>query len=219
MSEFSPPEYHSTGFRCPYCHVYADQEWGHAGWEVWSDEDDSYIEVIRIDKTEVETSVCSHCKNATFWLAEKIIYPSTRTSPPANSDLPDNVKEVYEEAGSITNLSSRAACALLRLAIEMLLKHLGETGTINESIKNLVEKGLNQRIQRALDIVRVTGNNAVHPGTIEFNDSTNVLKLFDLINFIANDLITRPKEIDEMFNQLPEKDKERIERRDGQIGK
>ena len=215
MSEFSPPEYQSTGFHCPYCHAYADQKWEQAGWEAWDGGDDSYMEVICIDKTKVEVSICSHCNNATFWLAEKIIYPPARMSPLANSDLPDNVREVYEEAAAVASQSSRAACALLRLAIEMLLEHLGEEGPINAMIKNLVGKGLDKRIQQALDIVRVTGNNAVHPGEIEFNDSTNVSTLFELVNFIANDLITRPKEIDEMFNQLPEKDRKGIKIRDG----
>ena len=214
MSKFSPPEYHSTAFHCPYCHAYADQKWEHVGREVWSNTSDSYVELLHIDKKKVEASICSHCKNATFWLAEKIIYPPTRMSPPANSDLPDNVKEVYEEAAAIAKSSPRAACALLRLAIEMLLEHLGEEGSINAMIKNLVDKGLDKRIQQALDIVRVTGNNAVHPGEIEFNDSTNVSTLFELVNFIANDLITRPKEIDGMFNQLPETAREGIKKRD-----
>ena len=215
MSKFSPPEYHSTGFHCSYCHFYADQQWEQAGWQAWPDEADPYIEDIHIDEKQVEVSICSHCKNATFWLAEQIIYPPTRMSPPANSDLPDNVREVYEEATAIASQSPRAACALLRLAIEMLLKHLGEEGPINAMIKNLVDKGLDKRIQESLDIVRVTGNNAVHPGKIKFNDSTNVSRLFDLVNFIANELITRPKEIDEMFNQLPKTAREGIKKRDG----
>ena len=167
MSEYFPPQYGSKGFNCPYCNMFAYQTW-HKVTEESIDGDDVYREYILIEKMVVEVSLCSHCENATFWLDEKIIYPSTRMSPPANSDLPDNVQEVYKEAAAIANQSPRAACALLRLAIEMLLKHLGEAGTINEGIKNLVKKGLDERIQQALDIVRVTGNNAVHAGKIDF---------------------------------------------------
>ena len=164
---------------------------------------------------EVEVSFCSHCRHPTFWLGEKIIYPPTHTFPLANSDLPDNVQEVYKEAAAIANQSPRAASALLRLAIEMLLKDLGEAGTINEGIKNLVKKGLDERIQQALDIVRVTGNNAVHPGKIDFNDSTDVQTLFGLINLIADALITQPKQVAEMYNHLPEAARESIKKRDG----
>ena len=138
-------------------------------------------------------------------------------APPANSDLPDNVKEMYEEASAIAGLSARAACALLRVAIEMLLKdlgHLKENSNINDSIGELVGAGVDKRVQQALDVVRVTGNNAVHPGTIDFDDSTDVSSLFELINYIADTLITQPKKTSEMFDDLPEGDKKRIKRRD-----
>ena len=103
MSKFTPPEYHSTGFQCPYCDFYADQEWQTA----CCDDDDVYP--IRVKKIQVEVSLCSHCENATLWLAEKIIYPPTRMSPPPNSDLPDSVQEVYTTFGAIleTELCNR----------------------------------------------------------------------------------------------------------------
>ena len=214
MSEYIPPQYGSSGFHCLYCHVYAAQEW----WSITLYNEFSKISTtqpLSIDKMEVGVSRCVRCQKPTFWLGEKIIFPPIHTSPPANSDLPDNVQEIYKEAASISNRSPRAACALLRLAIEMLLKHLGEIGTINEGIKNLVKKGLDKRIQQALDIVRVTGNNAVHPGEIDFNDPTDVQTLFDLINLIADVLITQPKQVAEMYNQLPEAARESIKKRDG----
>ena len=159
-------------------------------------------------------SLCSHCKAPTLWIAEKICYPLTGMFPPANNDLPDNVKAVYDEASAIANQSPRAACALLRLAIELLLKELGETGSINDGIKNLVENGLNPMVQQSLDILRVTGNNAVHPGEIVFDDTTNVHTLFQLINIIADSMITQPKQIQKAYNNLPENARKAIEKRD-----
>ena len=138
VSEYYPPRYQSKQFHCPYCQVFASQDWG---FTFAYDEFDE-IEKIHIEKTHVEISICSHCDSGTFWLGEKIIYPPTRSAPPANSDLPDNVKQVYEEAAAIVDQSPRAACALLRFAVEMLMQHLGETGSINESIGNLVKRGL-----------------------------------------------------------------------------
>ena len=165
---------------------------------------------------DVETSICSHCGNPTFWLNEKIIYPPSRAAPPANSDLPDIVKKTYEEAASIASQSSRAASALLRLALQMLLEHLGTTGNLNTNIKNLVKAGLDPQIQQALDIVRVTGNHAVHPGEIVFDDTTNVQTLFDLVNIISETFITQQKRIQKLYDNLPEKDKKSIEDRDSQ---
>ena len=214
MTKYFPPQYHSTNFNCAYCHVYAAQNW----WNIIPyDKPRRHhrIQPVSILQKEVKVSVCSYCGNPTFWLPEKVIFPPMYAAPPANSDLPDNVQEVYKEAAAIANQSPRAASALLRLAIEMLLKDLGEAGTINEGIKNLVKKGLDEKIQKALDIVRVTGNNAVHPGKIDFNDSTDVQTLFGLINLIADALITQPKQIAEMYNQLPETAREGIKKRDG----
>ena len=218
-SEYSPPKYRSDGFNCPYCSAYAKQTW----WYIIPTEDKSCSHQIMkaisiIPNVYVEVSFCSRCQQPTFWLANpdmpKIMYPATRTSPPANDDLDDSIKKIYNEAADIANLSPRAACALLRLAIQMLLKQLGEKGdSINNDIKNLVAKGLNPQIQQALDIVRVTGNHAVHPGEIDFNDTTDVQTLFELINVIADTLITQPKRIDAMFNRLPENDLKAIEKR------
>lgn len=221
MSKYFPPKYRSTEFHCPYCHVCAMQQWvkpfnldsslvdPQEPLEQWM------LDPIMIDKAEVETSRCSRCDNSTLWLSEKIIYPQVHTSPPANDDLPTDVKEVYDEAATIANQSPRAACALLRLALEMLLKSLGETGSINDSIGNLVKKGLDERVQQSLDIVRVTGNEAVHPGVIDFSDETDVGMLFGLINVIAESLISQPKRIQNLYNNLPEKAREAIEKRDG----
>ena len=205
MSKYFPPIQGRSQFHCPYCHVYANQEW-----------EQLYDNVtICVDGERVTFSLCAKCQQPTFWIGEKIIYPHIGMFPPANEDLPDDVKEIYNEAASIANQSPRAASALLRLALQMLLEHLGRTGNLNTNIKNLVKKGLDLPIQQALDIVRVTGNNAVHPGEIVFDDTTDVQALFNLINVIAYVLITQPKQIQALYDQLPESFRKAVEERDG----
>ena len=207
MSKYYPPQYQVSSFQCLHCHVHAHQHW-----EDMADEEGG---LIYVDGKPVKLSLCAKCKGPTLWVAEKIVYPLIGMFPPANEDLPNSVKDIYNEAASIANQSPRAACALLRLAIEMLMEHLGETGSINESIGNLVKKGLNPQVQQSLDIVRVTGNNAVHPGEIDFEDTTDVQTLFNLINVIAGVLITQPKQIQTLYDQLPESSKKAVEKRDG----
>lgn len=228
MSEYYPPEFESDKFHCMHCKIYAHQRWsnmyvtGDHGHEVYHSISDNIefinaSEEVNIDDKPVKVSLCAKCERPTLWSAEEIIYPFIGAFPPVNEDLPNNVKEIYNEATCIANQSSRAACALLRLAVEMLLKHLGEireNDSISKGIENLVKKGLDSQIQQALDIVRVTGNHAVHPGGIVFDDTTDVQALFDLVNIIAEEFITRPKRIERMYDNLPKKDKERIKRRD-----
>ena len=217
MSKYHPPKHRSHTFTCPYCGVYARQSWTHISEYNKADTERKYTidSPISLEQGEVEISTCLHCEEKTFWLGENIIYPSPRTAPPANSDLPDDVKEVYDEAAVIADQSPRSACALLRLALQMLLEHQGKTGNLNTNIKNLVKEGIGQPIQQALDIVRVTGNHAVHPGKIIFDDTTDVQALFNLINMITVILITQPNQIQEHYDKLPEKDKEEIAKRDG----
>lgn len=146
-----------------------------------------------------------------------MIHPDSSQAPIPNTDLPEDIRRDYDEARSIINRSPRGAAALLRLCIQKLCAHLGEPGkNINQDIAELVKKGLSPRIQKSLDIVRVVGNDAVHPGEIDLRDDPDTaVNLAKLINFIADALITQPKQIDTLYDSLPEGKKEQIEKRDG----
>lgn len=134
-----------------------------------------------------------------------------------NPDLPEDVRLDFDEAGRILRLSPRGAAALLRLAIQKLCAFLGEKGKhIDIDIASLVKKGLDPRIQQALDVVRVIGNNAVHPGQVDLRDDVGTAeKLFDLVNIIADAMISQPKRIAEMFDGLPQDARDAIAKRDG----
>jgi hypothetical protein len=134
-------------------------------------------------------------------------------------DFPDDVKLDYDEARNIFGGSPRASAALLRLAIQKLCVHLGQKGkNLNDDIGELAKAGLPVKIQQALDIVRVTGNNAVHPGEIKIDDDPAIaLNLFYLVNVIVENMITQPRQIAEKFGALPDRAREQIARRDGQL--
>ena len=134
-----------------------------------------------------------------------------------NVDLPADIVRDFEEARSIINFSPRGAAALLRLSLQKLCAHLGEKGKkLDDDIASLVRKGLDARVQRALDIVPVIGNEAVHPGTIDLKDDRDTaLKLLGLVNLIVDQMISHPKNIQDMYDKLPEDKRAAIERRNG----
>ena len=219
MSAYYPVKYKEHLFNCPYCGVYTYQHWGTVSVESDYIRSELVFGHAKSDDNvtiqDIEVSCCNRCDHGFLWLKGKILYPHMFTASPCNEDLPDDVKKIYREAGAIAGQSPRAACALLRLAVEMLLKDLGETGNINDGIKNLVKKGLDPIVQQSFDIVRITGNNAVHAGKIEFDDATNVHDLFNLINVIAYIMITHPKRVQETYNKLPQDSRDAIAKRDG----
>jgi len=167
---------------------------------------------------DLSAAKCSHCKEYSLWIARKkqMIYPFSGTAPLPNPDLPEDIKNDYMEARGICELSPRGSAALLRLCIQKLCKHLGEPGRdINSDIQSLVKKGLNADIQKSLDIVRVIGNESVHPGTIDLRDDPDTARiLFVLVNIIANALITQPNMIAATYAIIPPNKQQGIANRD-----
>ncbi len=206
---YIPPSFEGTAYNCPHCGAYAKQDWN----KTYISPGAGFIEV----KT-VRFAFCTHCKNYTIWHNEKMNFPNTGNAPMPNPDLPPEIIEDYEEARNILHQSPRGAAALLRLAIQKLCKQLGEKGkNINDDIANLVKKGLSVKIQQALDVVRVVGNQAVHPGQIDLKDGIDTAtKLFDLVNIIADVMISQPKQIDSLYSSLPQSQKDAITKRDGE---
>jgi hypothetical protein len=55
----------------------------------------------------------------------------------------------------------------------------------------------------------------IHPGEIDLNDTPEIAaKLFQMINFIVEDRITRPAEINALYGGLPAEAREAIDKRD-----
>lgn len=161
-------------------------------------------------------SQCYNCKEIAIWVHDQLIYPSTKIEIQPNQDLPPHIKRLFEEAREIVASSPKGAAALLRLSIQYLCKELGESGkNIDNDIASLVAKGLDPLVQQALDVVRVIGNGAVHPGEIDLDDNRETaLQLFNLVNLICNQMISQPKQVKALYDKLPEKKLKGIEQRD-----
>ncbi len=210
-SQYVLPKLGLKAFNCPNCQVYTQQLWSYLQASRGKDGNG----IITKDKDFLVTK-CVKCEAITIWHGENIIYPHNSVVEPPNNDLPDDIKEDYNEAASISNFSPRAAAALLRLCIQKICIFLGESGKeLCRDIGCLVKKGLPSDVQKALDCVRVIGNEAVHPGTIDFKDDRGIAnKLFKLVNFIAQKMISEPKELEDLYNQIPKEKLEGIEKRD-----
>jgi hypothetical protein len=178
-------------------------------------------EIAGVEALNLSLSNCYACREFSVWKHEKLIYPPASPGDVANEDMPSDVRADYEEARTILNASPRGAAALLRLALQKLCAHLGEAGKdINKDIGQLVTKGLPVRIQQALDIVRVVGNESVHPGELDMRDDRDtVMSLLRLINVIIEDRITQPRQIAEMYKTLPPAKADGIAIRDANVPK
>lgn len=202
------PEIFKSSFHCPICGTFAHMKWfriGRSG--------------LTRPYAEAE---CSHCRECSFWRVEEtrqnggdinslqgtMLYPDNGIAPLPESDMPDDVKTDYEEAARVSTKSPRGAAALLRLGLQKLCKHLGKDGeNINSDIRSLSRDNvLPPMVIKVADTVRITGNNAVHPGKMSEEDFDHVAsKLFDLLNFIVKKAITEPKELEDLYQKVPEK--------------
>jgi len=235
------PSLGAASFSCPHCGALAHQSWlavwakpysvgakpkpsmiGLAGTNHASIDHRITSANIKNDAANVAVSnlflsTCFSCKNFCVWLANLLIYPTQKSDLQPHEDMPPDVRADFEEAAAIVDQSPRGAAALVRLAMQKLMVYLGEAGkNLNDDIASLVEKGLETSIQKALDVVRVIGNHAVHPGELNLkDDKATATALLNLVNIIVDRRIAAKKRIDEMFEKLPPGALEAIARRDG----
>lgn len=205
---YAAPEFGKEVFNCPHCGAYARMYW-------------RQLAASGIGHTLVHMSSCPDGHN-TYWISpDKIdgmmLYPSGTSAPMPSPDLPEVCEKDYMEARDIVDRSPRGTAALLRLVIQKLCKHLGLPGKkIDDDIKVLVrDKNLSEMVQQSLDAIRVIGNNAVHPGELSLeDDQETALTLFELINIIVDEMITKPNKAKALYDRLPQGAKDAIAKRD-----
>jgi len=199
--KFTIPEFKADAFNCPICDTYAHMEW-------------TALTTDNNERSFYHEAYCSKCKKPSLWRVTKstliqglfrqddiegeLIYPDNGGAPPPEDEMPEDVKVDYTEASRIFSKSPRGAAALLRLGLQKLCKHLGQKGkNIDADIRNLAKDNtLPPLVVKVADTVRITGNNAVHPGEMSDEDFDYVAsKMFGLLNFIVKKGISEPKEL------------------------
>ncbi|HFW6578099.1 TPA: DUF4145 domain-containing protein [Campylobacter jejuni] len=212
MNKYTKPCFKGAAFNCPHCGVYSRMEWD--GFY------NGYNRIKQVEGYSFSESTCYHCERSVIWYLKdespKIFFPREVAIPP-EENMPRNVKEIYEEASLVLSDSPRAACALLRLALQELMKYLKENiqiynglknRNINEDIEEIINIGnfyqdQKEMLEKAMNSVRLIGNKASHPSELDINDNPEIANtLFEMINFIVGEIITKPKEREERLNKL-----------------
>jgi len=180
-----------------------------------------YLEQQSMKINIVATNNNFDTKSRQINYVDKLIFPDDAPVdvPDCSIDMPKNVAPIYNEAASVIKLSPRSSVALLRLALQQLVDDLVDgSDNLDQKIGKLVKEGLPKLIQQMLDSIRIIGNNAVHPGQIDFRnpkDSKDIaIALFTMINSIVQFEITDKNTLDHVYSLIPEGQKEHIKQRD-----
>lgn len=216
MKNYVKPIFGEKAFNCPHCGAYSTAMW---------DKYYSHNSFVEKGEKEVEgyrfyDSLCAHCNRSMIWYVKdkqaRIFFPRDVAIAP-EENMPDKVREIYEEASMVLRDSPRASCALLRLALQELMRYLKENidgysglkiENLNQDIKEVINIGNfhqaeKEMIEEAMNSVRLIGNRAVHPSELDINDNPEIANiLFEMINFIVGEIITKPKELQEKLNKL-----------------
>lgn len=196
----------SKAFVCLHCGVLAQQHWDALGGSG-----------LASHNVNLRVSRCSVCGGNTIWWKSQMLFPAGLVGPPPAVDMSEPVREVYEEARAAAVASPRAAAALLRVAVEMLINEVESgDGRMFEKIGKLVKRGLDPRIQKMLDAVCFYGNDGgAHPGEINLNEQPETVHmLMFCLNQVIEQMVTNPRRIDDFYETIPQSKRAAIERRD-----
>ncbi len=167
--------------------------------------------IVVIEKNEISRnlgiSTCSSCNKMHIWLDNKMIDPRSKLIDKPNKDMNEDIKSLYNEAAEVFDISPKSSGALLRLALENYLRvQLKLKGDDIDSIIGglLRDKIISENTQKGLDIIRIYGNNGVHPGKINLDEKKeNVKELFDIFNIIVKQTSSDPQIIGRNYETVP----------------
>lgn len=223
---FEAPGFYKKAFNCPHCNAYAAMAWDelkssnrHLGCgsnanihaatcaccneiSIWK----GILWAAPVLLAPLSTqSGDNHFKGHTSDRVDSSIqlFPIVSAAPIPHPDIPNECLSDYLEARDIFARSPRGAAALLRLVVQKLCRCLGEKGKkIDHDIGSLVRQGLPKNLQEAFDTVRIVGNEAVHPSSMDIDSAPEVvMTLFRLVNHIVQKMISEPREQEE-YSQL-----------------
>lgn len=200
MSQEVTPKYEASAFTCPHCKVHARQDWQDLFVLSGSHEAGGGYEMIN----GLKRATCANCRRHTIWCEKQMVYPARAKPSPPNPDLGPDARQDFSEAAAVAEDSPRAACALMRLCLQKLVKQLGRDGrNMSRDLSGLI-RGLPREAWDILTSLRVVGPKAVVPGMIDAGDcQRTAANLFAFTNLAAQILISNPKRIREIRCAMP----------------
>ena len=150
-----------------------------------------------------------------------LVYPQAGVRVPPEEGLELEEVKLYEEASDVAGRSPRAACALVRVLLEMLLKrHLAAKNHLTDINKRvplakLIEMAvdhldLTPTLETGLNAIRERGNTVAHdPYSLTDDIRTEDLPwLFTAVDDLVDDLHVKPKKWGGMTEEPAEDDYE-----------
>lgn len=203
------PSFRKTSFQCPRCSV-VSMHW----WESLHIKRVAQQRLGFEELADIALSRCVACQGRSFWLDQKLVYPTTNVRHSTPPDLPEAARKDFEEAAAVANASPRAAAALLRSCVEGICMSVANKKKFEDAIRKLEAEGIPQGIVKAMDVVRLTGNGALHAGVLYGeDDEATVGLLFKLVETIVSWAVTQKRQLDELYKQMPPGALEQIEKR------
>ncbi|HMK93634.1 MAG TPA: hypothetical protein VK576_11600, partial [Thermoleophilia bacterium] len=132
-------------FTCPFCGVAAAQRWEPfvVGYESKGGDGAGAWWGIGREVEGVALSFCDNCRKAMVWRGNEPIWPAASSAPLPSASMPADVRADFDEARQVFDRSPRSAAALLRLALQALVRSLGLTGAdVGADVGLLVGNGL-----------------------------------------------------------------------------
>jgi hypothetical protein len=168
-------------------------------------------------------STCGRCGASSVWRDERMVYPSSTTAPVPHEEMPSEARELYVEAREVVGISRRAGAALARASMERLLRSLDPDAgkaDLAKRIDRILPK-VSTSLGKMLTVIRHAGNKSLHvednpdPLTILVLDPEEekiVEYIFTAINNLVDELITRPREADELYETVPQEVRDRVDK-------
>ena len=160
---------------------------------------------------------CPSCGNLTISLQANdkthLLWPRTGQYRAVPDNLPETIREDFEQACAVLESSPKASAALSRRCLQhVLLDKAGvKKGNLSDQIDEVLAQPLPSELSKIIDLVRQTGNLAAHPiksqrtGEIVDVEPQEAECNIEVLEMLFDYYYEQPRRMEERRKQLNEK--------------